>query len=56
MSTRGMREPEMNEIVSLIHRVLERPQDARVQREVRKQAKALCGRFPIFYAYDAALV
>jgi len=56
VSTRGMREPEMNEIVSLIHRVLERPQDARVQREVRKQAKALCGRFPIFYAYDAALV
>ena len=56
VSTRGMREQEMNEIVSLIHRVLERPQDARVQREVRKQAKALCGRFPIFYAYDAALV
>ena len=56
VSTRGMREPEMNEIVSLIHRVLERPQDTRVQREVRKQAKALCGRFPIFYAYDAALV
>jgi len=56
VSTRGMREQEMNEIVSLIHRVLERPQDARAQREVRKQAKALCGRFPIFYAYDAALV
>jgi glycine hydroxymethyltransferase len=56
VSTRGMREQEMNEIVSLIHRVLERPQDARGQREVRKQAKALCGRFPIFYAYDAALV
>src|SRR5947207_13645526 len=31
VSTRGMREPEMNEIVSLIHRVLERPQDTRVQ-------------------------
>jgi glycine hydroxymethyltransferase len=56
VSTRGMREQEMNEIASLIHRVLERPQDARAQREVRKQAKALCGRFPIFYAYDAALV
>ena len=54
VSTRGMREPEMKEIVSLIHRVLERPQDARMRREVKKQAKALCGRFPIFYTYDAA--
>jgi len=53
VSTRGMREEEMNEIVSLMDRVLQRPQDTRVQREVRKQARALCGRFPIFYTYDA---
>jgi len=54
VSTRGMREAEMQDIVSLIDRVLQQPQDLRVQREVRKQAKALCGRFPIFHSYDAA--
>jgi len=54
VSTRGMREAEMQNIVSLIERVLKQPQDLRVQREVRKQAKALCGRFPIFHSYDAA--
>jgi hypothetical protein len=39
--------------VGLIDRVLQKPQDKRAQREVRKLAKALCGRFPIFYPYDA---
>ncbi len=53
VATRGMREAEMAEIVSLVDRVLQRPQDRRVQREVRKQAKALCKRFPMFYAYGA---
>jgi glycine hydroxymethyltransferase len=52
VSTRGMREAEMQDIVSLVDRVLQRPQDARRQREVRKQAKALCGRFPVFHSYD----
>ncbi|MEW6542896.1 MAG: serine hydroxymethyltransferase [Nitrospirota bacterium] len=56
VSTRGMREPEMGEIVGLIDRVLQKPQDKRVQRAVRKEAKALCGRFPIFYPYEAAPV
>jgi len=56
VSTRGMREAEMQEIVSLLDRVLQRPQDLRIQREIRKKAKALCGRFPIFHAYDAASV
>ncbi|WP_447980674.1 serine hydroxymethyltransferase [Candidatus Nitrospira bockiana] len=54
VSTRGMREKEMGEIVALIARVLERPQDKRVQREVKQHAKALCKRFPIFYQYDAS--
>ena len=52
VSTRGMREAEMQEIVSLVDRILQQPQDARRQREVRKQAKALCGRFPVFHSYD----
>ncbi len=56
VSTRGMREREMGEIVSLIDRVLQRPHDAQVQIEVRAQAKALCDRFPIFYAYESSSV
>lgn len=51
VSTRGMRESEMKEIVALIDRVLQHRQDLAVLDEVRTQAKALCGRFPIFHAY-----
>jgi glycine hydroxymethyltransferase len=56
VATRGMKEAEMGEIVSLIDRVLQNHKDKRAQREVRKQAKALCGRFPIFHSYDPAPV
>jgi glycine hydroxymethyltransferase len=51
VSTRGMRESEMRDIVALIDRVLQHRQDPTVLEEVRAQAKALCGRFPIFYSY-----
>jgi glycine hydroxymethyltransferase len=51
VSTRGMRESEMREIVALIDRVLQHRQDLAVLDEVRAQAKALCGEFPIFHAY-----
>jgi glycine hydroxymethyltransferase len=53
VSTRGMREPEMREVVSLIDRVLQQRQDQTTLDAVRAEAKALCGRFPIFHAYDA---
>jgi glycine hydroxymethyltransferase len=53
VSTRGMREPEMGEVVSLIDRVLQQRQDQATLDAVRAEAKALCGRFPIFHAYDA---
>jgi glycine hydroxymethyltransferase len=53
ISTRGMREQDVAQIVELIDRVLQRPQQKRTQREVRKLAKALCARFPIFFSYDA---
>ncbi|MFQ5931145.1 MAG: serine hydroxymethyltransferase [Nitrospiraceae bacterium] len=52
VSTRGMREPEMAEIVSLMDQVLRHSRDRRTLRAVRKQAKALCRRFPIFHPYD----
>ncbi len=53
VSTRGMREREMGEIVSLIDRVLQRPHDTQAHTDVRAQAKALCDRFPIFYSYES---
>jgi len=54
VSTRGMREAEMREIVSLIDHVLQQRQDQSTLEAVRAQAKALCDRFPIFHAYDAS--
>jgi glycine hydroxymethyltransferase len=51
VSTRGMKEAEMKEIVALIDRVLQHRQDQAVLDEVRVQAKALCNRFPIFHSY-----
>ncbi len=48
VSTRGMGEAEMAQIVGLIDRVLQQPQDKNVQRAVREEAKALCAKFPIF--------
>ncbi|MDX2251136.1 MAG: serine hydroxymethyltransferase [Nitrospira sp.] len=51
VSTRGMKEPEMKQIVELVDRVLQHRQEPAVLEEVRLQAKALCNRFPIFYSY-----
>ncbi|MCP9440067.1 MAG: serine hydroxymethyltransferase [Nitrospira sp.] len=51
VSTRGMKEPEMREIVDLIDRVLQHRQDQSVLEQVRQEAKALCNRFPIFHSY-----
>lgn len=51
VSTRGMKETEMKEIVGLVDRVLQHRQDTAVLEEVRSQAKALCSRFPIFHSY-----
>lgn len=51
VSTRGMREPEMKQIVELVDRVLQHRQEPAVLDEVRAQAKALCSRFPIIHSY-----
>ncbi|MDE3036681.1 MAG: serine hydroxymethyltransferase, partial [Nitrospirota bacterium] len=53
VATRGMREAEMAEIVSLIDQIIQRHRDKPLQREIRKQAKALCNRFPFFYPYES---
>ena len=54
VSTRGMKEKDMAKIVALIDRVLQAPQDSKVQSDVRAQAKALCKKFPFIYAYKAS--
>jgi glycine hydroxymethyltransferase len=51
VSTRGMKEADMKDIVALVDRVLQHRQDPAVLEEVRAQAKALCNRFPIFHSY-----
>jgi len=51
VSTRGMKEAEMKEIVGLIDRVLQHRLDTAVLEQIRDQAKALCSRFPIFHSY-----
>jgi glycine hydroxymethyltransferase len=53
VSTRGMKEKDMAKIITLIDRVLQAPQDAQVQGDVRAQARALCRKFPFIYAYKA---
>jgi glycine hydroxymethyltransferase len=54
VSTRGMREAEMTQIVELIDRVLQQPQNSQVHVEVQQAARALCSRFPIFYDYSTS--
>jgi glycine hydroxymethyltransferase len=51
VSTRGMKELEMKQIVELVDRVLRHRQEPTILEEVRGQAKALCARFPIFHPY-----
>ncbi|MGH9160019.1 MAG: serine hydroxymethyltransferase [Vicinamibacteraceae bacterium] len=48
VTTRGMREPEMDLIAEYITRVLASPDDDRVLQAVRKEVEALCRRFPLY--------
>jgi len=51
VTTRGMREKEMDEIADAIDKVLSHPQDQTVRRLVRSRMRALCGKFPVFAKY-----
>ena len=48
VTTRGMGRPEMEQIAALIDRVLVAPEDAGVAETVRREVKALAGRFPLY--------
>jgi glycine hydroxymethyltransferase len=48
VTTRGMREGDMDRIADLISRVLAAIDDDAVQREVRGEVERLCARFPLY--------
>jgi glycine hydroxymethyltransferase len=48
LTTRGMREPEMDQVAELIGRVLTSPDDERVLAAVKAEVEALCGKFPLY--------
>jgi glycine hydroxymethyltransferase len=49
VTTRGMKEPEMDRIAALMAEVLERPADTVVQADVKDKVRALTARFPLAY-------
>ena len=51
VSTRGMREKEMDEIADAIDTVLSHPTDPTVRKQVRSRMRTLCGKFPVFEEY-----
>ena len=48
VTTRGMREAEMDRVGEFIARVLAAPDDARVLQAVRAEVEALCREFPLY--------
>jgi glycine hydroxymethyltransferase len=50
VTTRGMREAEMDTMAGLIARTLASPDDESVARAVRAEVEALCRRFPLYPA------
>jgi glycine hydroxymethyltransferase len=48
VTTRGMREPEMEQIAELIHRALARVGDEQALAGVADDVRALCARFPVY--------
>jgi glycine hydroxymethyltransferase len=51
VSTRGMREEEMEQIAEAIEQVLSSPGDVGVRKLTRSRMRVLCGKFPIFSEY-----
>jgi glycine hydroxymethyltransferase len=49
VTTRGMKETEMEQIAALITEVLEKPDDATVQAKVKEKVQAITAKFPLPY-------
>ena len=54
LTTRGMREPEMERIAGWIGLVLEAPEDEGRIARVREEVRELCGGFPLYPAFQTA--
>ena len=52
LTTRGMKEPEMEIIAGLIHQALSAPQDSARLQKVAGQVKELCQCFPLLFAEE----
>jgi len=50
VTTRGMREPELEQIAGWIAEILTNVGNAEIEQRVRKQVAELAGRFPIYEA------
>jgi len=48
VTTRGMKEAEMDQIAGFVARILDRPDDAGEVAAVRAEVEALCRRFPLY--------
>jgi glycine hydroxymethyltransferase len=48
LTTRGMKEAEMDQVAAFIARVLASPEDARVHATVKAEVEALCRTFPLY--------
>jgi len=48
ITTRGMKEAEMDQIAEMISRVLHHPESETIRQEVRKEVRELCARFPVY--------
>lgn len=48
ITSRGMKEPEMEIIVELISQVLHNPTDSALRARIRQQVRDLCAKFPIY--------
>lgn len=51
VSTRGMQNPEMEQILSWMDEVIQHPQDTALHKRILRNVKDLCARFPIFHPY-----
>ena len=48
ITSRGMREPEMDSIADYIARALASPEDDRVLHSIRAEVEGLCRKFPLY--------
>ena len=51
VSTRGMQQAEMEQIVSWMDDIIQHAQDAALHKRILREVKNLCARFPIFHPY-----